>query len=171
MPARTPKEAFLILLSHVRQATERGMKIYDELGQIAQDPQVKEALDARAFVAQGVLARLDQCFKILGEEPVKLSGHLQEVFLEDFRKELNEIQSPIARRLFVLAKLVHLTHLRIGEYVALVAAADVAGHYGVGVLLESCLADKLAFVERTRRLIRAIAEVRVAERKLTEQAA
>ena len=147
------------------------MKIYDELGQIAQDPQVKEALDARAFVAQGVLARLDQCFKILGEEPVKLSGHLQEVFLEDFRKELNEIQSPIARRLFVLAKLVHLTHLRIGEYVALVAAADVAGHYGVGVLLESCLADKLAFVERTRRLIRAIAEVRVAERKLTEQAA
>jgi ferritin-like metal-binding protein YciE len=171
MPARTPKEAFLILLSHVRQATERGTKIYEELGQLAQDPQVKEALDARAFVAQGVLARLDQCFKILGEEPVKLSGHLQEVFLEDFRKELNEIQSPVARRLFVLAKLVHLTHLRIGEYVALVAAADVAGHYGVGVLLESCLADKLAFVERTRRLIRGIVEVRVAERKLSEQAA
>ena len=171
MPARTPREAFLILLSHVRQATERGEKIYDELGQIAQDPQVKEALDARAFVAQGVLARLDQCFKILGEEPVKLSGHLQEVFLEDFRKELNEIQSPVARRLFVLAKLVHLTHLRIGEYVALVAAADVAGHHGVGVLLESCLADKLAFVERTRRLIRAIAEVRVTERKMAEQAA
>ena len=171
MPARTPKEAFLILLSHVRQATERGAKIYEELGQVAQDPQVKEALDARAFVAQGVLARLDQCFKIIGEEPVKLSGHLQEVFVEDFRKELNEIQSPVARRLFVLAKLVHLTHLRIGEYVALVAAADVAGHYGVGVLLESCLADKLAFVERTRRLIRGIVEVRVAERKLSEQAA
>ena len=171
MPARTPKEAFLILLSHVRQATERGTKIYEELGQVVQDPQVKEALDARAFVAQGVLARLDQCFKIIGEEPVKLTGHLQEVFLEDFRKELNEIQSPVARRLFVLAKLVHLTHLRIGEYVALVAAADVAGHYGVGLLLESCLADKLAFVERTRRLIHAIVEVRVAERKLAEQAA
>jgi len=171
MPARTPREAFLILLSHVRQATERGAKIYEELGQVAQDPQVKEALDARAFVAQGVLARLDQCFKIIGEEPVKLSGHLQEVFVEDFRKELNEIQGPIARRLFVLAKLVHLTHLRIGEYVALVAAADVAGHYGVGVLLESCLADKLAFVERTRRLIRGVVEARVAERKMAEQAA
>lgn len=45
-------------------------------------------------------------------------------------------------------------HLRIGEYMALIAASDVTGHYGVGVLLESCLADKLAFVERTRRLIR-----------------
>jgi ferritin-like metal-binding protein YciE len=171
MPARTPREAFLILLSHVRQATERGAKIYEELGQAAQDPQVKEALDARAFVAQGVLARLDQCFKIIGEEPIKLSGHLQEVFVEDFRKELNEIQGPIARRLFVLAKLVHLTHLRIGEYVALVAAADVAGHHGVGLLLESCLADKLAFVERTRRLIHGVVEARVAERKMAEQAA
>jgi hypothetical protein len=37
---------------------------------------------------------------------------------------------------------------------ALIAMADLTGHYGVGVLLESCLADKLAFAERTRRLIR-----------------
>jgi len=37
---------------------------------------------------------------------------------------------------------------------ALIAAADSTGHPAVGVLLESCLADKLAFVERTRRLIR-----------------
>lgn len=171
MPARTPKETFLILLSHVREATEKATKIYEELGQTAQDPQVKEALEARAFVSQGVLAKLDQCFKTMGEQPVKLGGRLQEIFLEDFRKELKEIQSPPARRLFVLAKLVHLTHLRIGEYAALVAAADATGHYGVGVLLESCLADKLAFVERTRRLIRQAVETRVAERKGLETAA
>jgi len=171
MPAKTPKEAFLMLLSHVRESTEKSNKIYDELGQIAQDPQIKEALEARAFISQGILAKLDQCFKIIGEQPVKLSGRLQEMFLEDFRKEVNEIQSPVAKRLFVLAKIVHLTHLRIGEYVALVAAADAAGHYGVGVLLESCLGDKLAFAERTRRLIREVVEVRVAERKGVEHAA
>jgi len=34
----------------------------------------------------------------------------------------------------------------------------------VGVLLETCLADKLAFVERTRRLIRHMVENKVAER-------
>src|SRR5215471_17768453 len=164
MPAKTPKDTFLILLSHVREGTEKASKVFDELGQIAEDPQVKEALEARAFVSQSVLAKLDQCFKILGEKPIQLSGRLQEIFLEDFRKEVNEIQSPAARRLFVLAKLVHLTHLRIGEYVALIAAADVTGHYGVGVLLESCLADKLAFVERTRRLIREFIEGKVAEK-------
>src|SRR6516165_7423053 len=164
MPARDPKEVFLLLLSHVRQDTERATKVYDEIGDVAKDPEVKEALEARAFVSQGVLAKLDQCFKILGEKPVQLSGELRETFIEDFRKELNEIQSPVARRLYVLAKLIRLTHMRIGEYVALTAAADVAGHHGVAVLLDSCLADKLAFVERNRRLIRRIAEARLAER-------
>ena len=45
-------------------------------------------------------------------------------------------------------------HLQVAEYVALIAMSDISGHFGVGVLLESCLADKLAFIERTRRLIR-----------------
>jgi ferritin-like metal-binding protein YciE len=164
MPTRDPREVFLMLLSHVRQATETGTKFYDEIGDIAKDPEIKEALEARAFVAKSVLARLDECFRILGEKPVQLSGELREMLLEDFRKELNEIQSPIGRRLYVLAKLIRLTHLRIGEYVALTAAADLAGHHGVAVLLETCLADKLAFVERNRRLIRRIAEERLAER-------
>ncbi|HXW92546.1 MAG TPA: DUF892 family protein [Terriglobales bacterium] len=164
MPVKSPREMFVMVLSDVRQSTERAAKIYQEIGQAVQDSEVKEALEARSFISEKVLATLDQCFKLIGEQPVKLSGRLEEVFVEDFRKELNEIQNPVARRLFILAKLIHLTHFRIGEYVALVAAADLAGHYGVGVLLESCLADKLAFVERTRRLIRRIVEERVAER-------
>lgn len=164
MPAKDPKEVFLMLLSDVRRNTERANKIYQEIGQMAQDPQVKEALESRAFISQRTLEKLDQCFKLINEKPLQLSGRVEEVFLEDFRKELGEIQSPEIRHLFILAKLVHLTHLRIGEYVALVAAADLSGHFGVGVLLESCLGEKLAFVERTRRLIRQIVETRILER-------
>jgi ferritin-like metal-binding protein YciE len=171
MPAKTPKETFLVLLSHVREGTEKATKIYDELGQAVQDPQVKDALEARAFVNQNILTKIDQCFKIIGEHPVKLSEHIQDAFLEDFRKEVNEMQSPAAKRLFVLAKFIQLAHLRIGELAVLVAAADVTGHYGVGVLLESCLADSHAFVERTRRLLKGLIEIRAAERKSVEMAA
>ncbi len=164
MAARNPKEVFLKLLSDVRQGTERTTKVFQELSQIAQDPDVKEALEARIFVSDQILARLDQCFKLIGEKPVQLSGRLHDVFVEDFRRELAEIESPGASRLFILAKALHLIHFRMAEYVALIAAADVSGHYGVGVLLESCLADKLAFVERTRRLIGHSIEAKVAER-------
>ena len=67
MPAKDPKEVFLMLLSHVRQGTERATKVYDEIGDIAKDPEIKEAIEARAFISKGVLARLDECFRILGE--------------------------------------------------------------------------------------------------------
>jgi ferritin-like metal-binding protein YciE len=124
------------------------------LGQAAQDREIKEALDAREFISTQILSRLDECFRLIGEKPMKGNGRLHEVFLEDFWRELNEIQSPLARRIFILAKASRLMHLRIGEYVALIAAADVTKHPAVGVLLESCLADKVAFAERTKRLIR-----------------
>jgi len=164
MPVKNPKEMFVLMLSDVRQGTERITKAFEEFSQVVQDPDIKEALEARVFVSRKILDTLDQCFKLLGEQPVKLSGHLYEVFAEDFRRELDEIQNPTARNLFILAKASHLIHFRIAEYKVLIAAADLSGHYGIGVLLESCLADKLAFVERTKRLIQSIAEVRVAER-------
>jgi ferritin-like metal-binding protein YciE len=171
MTIKNPRELFVLMLSDLRQGTERTTEIFQEIAQSAQDPDIREALEARVFIAENVIATLDQCFNLLGEQPVNWDGRLQEVFIEDFRKALVEIQNPVARRIFVLAQATRLLHLRIAEYVALIAAADVSGHYAVGVLLESCLADKLAFAERTRRLIQNIAEAKVAERRAARPAA
>lgn len=164
MPARTPKEVFLMLLSNARQNTERAANVYQEISQAAENPDVREALESRAFIASKNLEALDRCFDILGEKPVRPSGRPQEAFLEDFKRDLAEIQSPAARHLFILAKAIHLAHLRLAEYTMLAAAADVTGHYGVGVLLESVLADKMAFLERDRRLVRHIIAHNIEER-------
>ena len=164
MPIKTQEELFVRLLSNVRQGTERTTKIFQEFAQLAEDPDIKEALEARVFISENILEKIDRCFKMMNAQPVKTNERLHDVFVEDFRKELGEIQLPAAKKLFVLAKASHLVHLRIAEYEALIAMADVTGHYAVGVLLESCLADKLAFVERTKRLIRNIVEVKVLER-------
>jgi ferritin-like metal-binding protein YciE len=164
VPINNPKELFVKMLSDVRQRTEQVTKIYGELSEAAQDPNIKEALQSRAFLQDKVLSSLDRCFKLIGEKPVPIRGGSHDVFVEDFRRELAEIQGPAAKALFVLIKANHLMHLRIAEYVALIAMADVTGHFGVGVLLESCLADKLAFIERTRRLIRQTIEIKHAIR-------
>ena len=154
MPIKNRKEVFLMLLSDVREQSERTTKFFEELVPMVKDAEVKDALEARVFVSNKISETLDECFRVIGEKPVKLSGRLFDTFVEDFRKELNEIQTPEAKLLFILAKINHLMHIRIGEFVALIAAADVTGHHGVALLLESCLADKHVFVERTRRLIR-----------------
>lgn len=164
MPIKTPKELFVMLLTDVRQGAEKAEKFYDEIGQLVQEPQVKEALQARAFVSGKILATLDECFRLLGEQPAKLTGRLQETLIEDFRRELAEIQGPMAKRIFALVKLNHLAQFRISEYRALIAAAEAVGHQGVSLLLETCLAAKLTFVERTQRFLRELVETKLAER-------
>jgi ferritin-like metal-binding protein YciE len=162
MPITTTKDLFVVMLSELRQGVEGSQKIYQELGQAAQNQEIKEALDARALISSQMATRLDECFRLIGEKALPAKRRLHDLFLEDFRKELSEIQSPLARKLFVLSKAAHLVHLQIGSYVAMIAAADMLGHPAVGVLLESCLADKLAFVERTKRLIREYIEQKAA---------
>ena len=51
MSVQNPKELFVQLLSGLRQGTEKSAKFYQELSQIAENPEVKEALEARAFVS------------------------------------------------------------------------------------------------------------------------
>ena len=171
MSAKTPKEVFVMLLSNARNHTERSIKGYETIGQNVENPDVKEALKARQFVAKENLRTLDECFEMIGEKPVQVSGKMQEVFIEDFKRELAEIQEPAARQLYVLAKLTHLAYLRFAEYSALIAAADATGNYGVGILLESVLPDKPVNLERDRRLVRHLMAGRVKERLAERHAA
>lgn len=162
MPVNNPQEVFVLLLSDVRRKTERSAEFYREVSKLADEPEIKEAIEARAFVAQESLDKIDQVFKLINQKPVTLSGTTEEAFVEDFRREVAEIKGPLVRRIFILSKLMHLTHWRIGEYMALVAAADATRNGGVGVLLESCLGDYLAFGERNRRIIRKLVEMKAA---------
>jgi ferritin-like metal-binding protein YciE len=164
MVVKTPKELFVTMLSELRSREERTTEILQHMAGAASDPNIKEAIDSHVFLKSQTISTLDRCFSLIGEKPSKPSDRLHDIFVEDFRKELAEIQGPVAKHLFVLAKIKHLIHFRIAEYVALTAMADFSGHYGVGVLLETCLAEKVAFVERARRLMRNIVEREVGVR-------
>lgn len=154
MPIETPKALFVHMLSDLRHGAERSHQVYDELGKMAQNHEIKEALDIREFITSQILSRLDECFRLVGERPLPRTRRLYDLFIEDCRSELAEIHTPAVRKMFVLSKASRLVHLRIGEYVGLIAVADVLDRPAVGMLLESCLADKMAFAERTGRLIR-----------------
>jgi hypothetical protein len=82
MLVQNPKELFIRLLSGLRQGSERGPKIYQELSQMVDDPDIEEALKARAFVAAKGLATVDQCFELIGEAPMKVSSRVQDTFLD-----------------------------------------------------------------------------------------
>ena len=174
MPIKNPKQIFVLMLSDVRQGTERTKGIFQTLSQLAEDPDIKQALEARIFVSQKITETLDQCFKLIGEQPMQLSGtrtRIYDALAEDFRKEVADIQDTKTRRFYILAKLNNLAHFRAAEYKTLIAAADVSGNYGVAALLETCLADKLALAERTQQWLHRIAETEMAEKIGAKRAA
>lgn len=174
MPIKNPKQIFVLMLSDLRQGAEKTASIFQNLAQLAEDPDIKQALEARIFVSQKVVETLDQCFKLIGEQPMQLSGarsRIYDVLAEDFRKEVADIQDTKTRRFYILAKLNNLAHFRAAEYKTLIAAADISGNYGVAALLETCLADKLALAERTQQWLRRIAETEMAERIAVKRAA
>ncbi|MCL5959505.1 MAG: ferritin-like domain-containing protein [Chloroflexi bacterium] len=158
MPIQNPQDLFVWMLSDVRHREERSKQFFNELSQSAQDPDVKETLDAWVYMEDKIVNTLDQCFRIIGKQPVQTAGKLHDVFVEDFRRELGTIQSPLAKTLFVAHTMNKLMHLHMGEYKALVAMSDITGHYALGALIETCLADNYAFVERTHRRIRQLIE-------------
>jgi len=174
MPIKNPKQVFVLMLSDLRRGTEKTGSMFQNLAQLADDADIKQALEVRSFVSQKVVETLDRCFKLIGEQPVPLSGtrtRIYDVLAEDFRNEIADIQDTKTRRFYILAKLNNLAHIRAAEYKTLIAAADISGNYGVAALLETCLADKLALAERTQRWLRRVAESEMAERIGVKRAA
>lgn len=154
MAINNAKELFVFLLSDLRRGAESTIKIFHAIGKLAEDRDIKDALEARVLASNKILATLDEAFRLIGAAPVKMRARICDECVEDFRRELAAIKTPEARRLFILAEASHLVHLRLADYTALISAADVSGHYGVGILLESCLANKIAPGEKMRRLKR-----------------
>jgi ferritin-like metal-binding protein YciE len=176
MAMQNSKEFFVGLLSNLRDREERITEILQELGEKVEDPDIKEALDSRLFLRNQVLSTLDRVFQLVSPAgrdmaPPPLPAHerlqleqFKKTLVEEVRQKLTEISATRLRHLYVLAKTQHLVHLTIAEYVVLTAMADVTGHYGVGVLLESVLAEKRAFADRACRLLRRIVEDEVGAR-------
>jgi ferritin-like metal-binding protein YciE len=164
----TPQELFVALLSNVMRREEKMGDIMTLIAGKAQDADIKQALESREYVREQQVMALDRCFKLLGVEPTEPETRLHEIFVEDFKKQVAAIEGPVAKRLFVLAKINNLMRLHANEYAVLAAMADLTNNYGVAVLLEACQATNDALADRARDAIRSTVRERIAERRATK---
>lgn len=161
----TPQELFVALLSNVMRREEKLGDILKQIAGNAQDDDIKEALESREFVREQQVMALQRCFKLLRAEPTEPETRMHEILLEDFKKQVAAIEGPVAKRLFVLAKINNLMRLHANEYAVLTAMADITNNYGVAVLLEACQATNDALAERARHAIRSTVRERIAEKR------
>lgn len=165
MAVQTPMDLFVYMLSDVRQRTEKSKEFFTEVSQAAEDADIKQAIDAHTYVQGNVIGTIDHIFDIIGKKPVSTESKFRETFKEDFRKELALIEAPAVKRLYVASMINQLMRLHAAEYAILTEMADITGNYGVGALLETCLADSLTFADRLRDRVRDYVETAVPMRK------
>jgi ferritin-like metal-binding protein YciE len=159
------EDLFVTILSNLRSREDRKQQWLQAMGKEAQDPDVKQIIETRTFVQKEIVGNLDECFRQMGVQPMKPEpSQFKETWIEDFRKERDAIQAPGLKAIYTYHKLSELVDLHRSAYVALIAMADASGYYSVGALLETCLADKAAFIERNRRALRTMVERAVAGR-------
>ena len=119
MPIKTPKELFVVMLSDLRHGAERSHTYYRNWPSGGRPGDQRGPGCARLHL----FADSEQARRVLqthrGEAAPEDEGFYDE-FVQGFRKELAEIQSPLVRKMFVLSKASRLMHLRIGEYMALI---------------------------------------------------
>ncbi len=154
MAIQTAEDFFLTGLSDLHQSEQRLGRAVEELSQQVQDPDVKNLLSARAFLTQQDVANIEKCFQLLGKQPVQVGSKFRDTWIDDVRRELNEIQNPVLRTLYALNKVRVIQDFHIGEYLAVTNMAEFMGNDAVALLLEHNLSDKVDFVERTRDVVR-----------------
>ncbi len=154
MPIQSAEDLFVTMLSKVHASEQRLQKGIDELSQAAQDQDVKNILSVRAYLTQQDVSNIEKCFQLIGKQPVQPDYRFADVWLEDIRRELGEIQNPALKTLFALNAARRIQNYHIGQYGALTLMASVMGNEAVTTLLEHCLTDKVEFVQNTRELFR-----------------
>lgn len=154
MPIQNAEDLFVTMLSKVHGSEQRLQKVVDELSQAAQDQDVKDILDVRAYLTQQAVSNIEKCFQLIGKQPVQPDYRFAEIWVEDVRRELGSIQNPTLKTLYALDTARKIQNYHIGQYAALTHMASVMGNEAVTTLLEHCLDDKVEFVGRTRELFR-----------------
>ena len=162
MAIQSAQDLFITVLSNVHAREQRSLQLWQEMSKLAQDEDVKEALDTRAYLTKQSISNLEECFRILGKQPVKTDTRLHDVLVDDFHRELNEIQQPGLKSLYIIHKAREIAHIHIGAYKGLVTMAELMGNVPVSALLETNLAAKMVFADRARELTREIGRTVIA---------
>jgi ferritin-like metal-binding protein YciE len=156
MAIQSGEDLFLTILSRVHESEKRLLSAVQELSHMAEDKYVKDMLDVRAFLTQQEVSNIEECFRLMGKQPVPTDTRFHEVWLEDTRRELQEIQLPILKGLYIVTAIHRIQNYHIAQYAALITMSEYAGYDAVTTLLRRNMADKMEFIERTNEFIREV---------------
>ncbi|MGI5835066.1 MAG: DUF892 family protein [Chloroflexota bacterium] len=156
MAIQNAEELFIIVLSNVHAREKKAKQLWQDMSKMAQDDDVKQVLSTRAHLTQQSIDNLEECFRILGKQPVQTDTKMHDILVDDFQRELNAIQQPGLKTLYIIHKAREIALIHAAAYTGLISMAELMDNIPISALLETNLASKMVFAERVRELVREI---------------
>lgn len=124
---QSPQDLFLYDLCAIYDAEQKLTQVLPTLAQEAQHPQVREAFTQHLQETQQHVRNLEQCFQILGRQPMGLENHAVAGLKQDHDAFLQQQPSPAALTMFDIAAGSKSEYLEMAAYSSLIDAANSLG--------------------------------------------
>ena len=146
---QSPQQLFLLQLAEMYDIEQRLTQVLPELAQEVQNPEVKEAFSQHLQETQQHVRNLEQCFQILGQQPVAMPNHTVVGLKQDHDSFMQQFQpSDSILTMFDLNAGCQSEHLEIANYNSLIDAANNLGFQQCVPLFQQNLQQEEAAAQR-----------------------
>lgn len=151
---QNPQELFLYDLCGMYDVERKLVQILPKLAQEAQDPQAREAFTQHEKETQQHVRNLEQCFQMLGRQPMVVDNHAVAGLKQDHDAFVQQQPSAEALGMFDLAAGSMSEYLEMAAYHSLISAANSLGYqqcvplFQQNLQQEEAAAKKLAAISQ-----------------------
>ena len=124
---QSPQDLFLYNLCAIYDVEQKLTQVLPTLAQEAQNPQVREAFTEHLQETQQHVRNLEQCFQIVGRQPMQLETYAVTGLKQDHDAFLQQQPSPEALTMFDIVAGSKSEYLEMAAYSALIVSANSLG--------------------------------------------
>lgn len=125
---QSPQDLFLYDLCGMYDVERKLVQILPKLAQEAHDPQARDAFTQHEKETQQHVRNLEQCFQILGRQPMVVESHTVAGLKQDHDAFVQQQPSAEALGMFDLAAGSKSEYLEMAAYRSLIGAANSLGY-------------------------------------------
>lgn len=152
MAMQDTRDFFVYDLSVLLAAEQATLPVASQLEQECRDPDAKQVFSDSAFNMQRQITRLQECFRLLGVQPLSVSCPVIDGFTREREQFMLQGPGEELKDLFNLVHSARIGRYKVGLYRDLIEGARDLGYgYCVDPLQET-LQEKEAIVQRTEQL-------------------
>jgi ferritin-like metal-binding protein YciE len=139
---KTMDDLFVHTLRDIYYAERQILQALPDMAKKANDPQLKQALQAHLAETRNQVARLDQVFRLHAQEPAGVDCPAIDGIIEEADEVAGEVDDPSVLDAALIAAAQTVEHYEITRYGTLIAWARALGRNDCAQLLQQSLEEE-----------------------------